>query len=202
MFMETVTLTIDGAHVTVEKGKTVLQAAIETGISVPYYCYHPGIGIDGSCRVCIVKIEKMPKLQTSCSTVCTEGMVVEHAHAGSRRGARGRVRVPADQSPARLPGVRQGRRVSAAGFFLHVRARPEPDGVPAPRVRRRRRQGRRRFRADADAEPQPLHPLHALRAVHARRRRRRADQHHRSRLRQRDRDVPGRGRALAASRAT
>ncbi len=74
--MDTVTLTIDGRQVTVEKGKTVLQAAIESGISVPYYCYHPGIGVDGSCRVCIVKIEKMPKLQTSCSTACTEGMVV------------------------------------------------------------------------------------------------------------------------------
>jgi NADH-quinone oxidoreductase subunit G len=75
--MDTVTLTIDGRSLTVGKGTTVLQAAIENGITVPYYCYHPGIGIDGSCRVCIVKIEKMPKLQTSCSTVCTEGMVVE-----------------------------------------------------------------------------------------------------------------------------
>jgi NADH-quinone oxidoreductase subunit G len=74
--MDTVTLTIDGQPITVEKGKTVLQAAIEHGISVPYYCYHPGISIDGSCRVCIVKIEKMPKLQTSCSTVCADGMVV------------------------------------------------------------------------------------------------------------------------------
>src|SRR5574339_957776 len=74
--METVTLTIDGQQVTVEKGKTVLQAAIEAGISVPYYCFHPGLAVDGSCRVCIVKIEKMPKLQTSCSMVCTEGMVV------------------------------------------------------------------------------------------------------------------------------
>jgi len=74
--MDTVKLTIDGREVTVEKGKTVLQAAIENGVSVPYYCYHPGIGIDGSCRVCIVKIEKIPKLQTSCSTVCTDGMIV------------------------------------------------------------------------------------------------------------------------------
>ncbi|MGC4082460.1 MAG: 2Fe-2S iron-sulfur cluster-binding protein [Vicinamibacterales bacterium] len=74
--MESVTLTIDGRQVTVDKGKTVLQAAIEAGISVPYYCYHPGIGIEGSCRVCIVKIEKMGKLQTSCSTVATDGMVV------------------------------------------------------------------------------------------------------------------------------
>ncbi len=74
--MDTVTLTIDGRQVVAEKGKTVLQAAIENGIKVPYYCYHPGLGIDGSCRVCIVKIEKMPKLQTSCSTPVAEGMVV------------------------------------------------------------------------------------------------------------------------------
>jgi NADH-quinone oxidoreductase subunit G len=77
--METVTLTIDGHQLTVPKGKTVLQAALEAGISVPYYCYHPGLGVDGSCRVCIVKIEKMPKLQTSCSTTCTDGMVVTTA---------------------------------------------------------------------------------------------------------------------------
>ncbi len=74
--METVTLTIDGTAVSVEKGKTVLQAAIEHGFSVPYYCYHPGLGIDGSCRVCLVKIEKMAKLQTACSTTCGDGMVV------------------------------------------------------------------------------------------------------------------------------
>jgi NADH-quinone oxidoreductase subunit G len=74
--MDTVTLTIDGQQITVAKGQTVLQAAIEAGISVPYYCFHPGLTVDGSCRVCIVKIEKMPKLQTSCSTMCTEGMVV------------------------------------------------------------------------------------------------------------------------------
>src|SRR5688572_21234558 len=74
--MDTVTLTIDGQPITVAKGKTVLQAAIEAGISVPYYCYHPGLGVDGSCRVCIVKIEKMGKLQTACSTACADGMVV------------------------------------------------------------------------------------------------------------------------------
>ena len=74
--MDTVSLTIDGKSVTAEKGRTVLQAAIESGIRVPYYCYHPGLAIDGSCRVCIVKIEKMPKLQTSCSTTVAEGMVV------------------------------------------------------------------------------------------------------------------------------
>jgi NADH-quinone oxidoreductase subunit G len=74
--MDTVSLTIDGRTVTTEKGQTVLQAAIGAGIRVPFYCYHPGLGIDGSCRVCIVRIDKMPKLQTSCSTPVAEGMVV------------------------------------------------------------------------------------------------------------------------------
>lgn len=74
--MDTVTLTIDGREVTVAKGTSVLQAAIESGISVPYYCYHPGLGVDGNCRVCLVKIEKMPKLQVSCSVTAADGMVV------------------------------------------------------------------------------------------------------------------------------
>src|SRR3981081_2661766 len=74
--MDTVTLTLDGRQVTVPKGRNVPQAPHQTGISVPSHRNRPGIGIDGSCRVCIVKIEKMPKLQTSCSTVCTDGMVV------------------------------------------------------------------------------------------------------------------------------
>jgi NADH-quinone oxidoreductase subunit G len=81
--METVTLTIDGRPISVAKGTTVLQAAIEAGVQVPYYCYHPGLGIDASCRVCLVKIEKMPKLQTSCSTPVAEGMVVHTRDAES-----------------------------------------------------------------------------------------------------------------------
>jgi NADH-quinone oxidoreductase subunit G len=77
--MDTVKVTINGRELNVAKGRTVLQAAIENGMELPYYCYHPGLGVDGSCRVCIVKVEKMPKLQTSCSTPVTEGMVV-HTH--------------------------------------------------------------------------------------------------------------------------
>ncbi len=77
--MDTVTLTIDGRQVTVAKGRSVLEAAIEAGTKVPYYCYHPALGVDGSCRVCLVKIEKMPKLQVSCSVIATDGMVVQTA---------------------------------------------------------------------------------------------------------------------------
>ncbi len=74
--MDSVSLTIDGREVTVAKGTTVLQAAIENGINLPYYCYHPGLGVDGNCRVCLVKIEKMPKLQVSCAITASDGMAV------------------------------------------------------------------------------------------------------------------------------
>lgn len=75
--MDSVTFSIDGRQLTVPKGTTVLQAAIQHGIDVPYYCYHPGLGMDGNCRVCLVKIEKMPKLQVSCAITATDGMVVD-----------------------------------------------------------------------------------------------------------------------------
>ena len=87
--MDLVTLTIDGRQLSVPKGTTVLRAAIEAGIQVPYYCYHPGLGIDASCRVCLVKIEKMPKLQTSCSTPVAEGMVVHTQDSDSVEGRKG-----------------------------------------------------------------------------------------------------------------
>ena len=87
--MDLVTLTIDGRQLSVPKGTAVLKAAIEAGIQVPYYCYHPGLGIDASCRVCLVKIEKMPKLQTSCSTPVAEGMVVHTQDAEAVEGRKG-----------------------------------------------------------------------------------------------------------------
>ncbi len=87
--MDLVTLTIDGRQLSVPKGTSVLKAAIEAGIQVPYYCYHPGLGIDASCRVCLVKIEKMPKLQTSCSTPVAEGMVVHTQDPEAVEGRKG-----------------------------------------------------------------------------------------------------------------
>jgi len=70
------TLTIDGKQVTVPDGATVLQACEQAGSPVPFYCYHPGLSIAGNCRICLVEIEKTPKLQIACYTRVAEGMVV------------------------------------------------------------------------------------------------------------------------------
>lgn len=71
------TFEIDGKKITVEQGKTVLEAARDNGIEIPYFCFHESFKSGGLCRMCLVEIEKMPKLQTACTTVATEGMVVK-----------------------------------------------------------------------------------------------------------------------------
>ena len=73
------TLEIDGQEVTVEDGLNIIQAAEQAGIEVPHYCYHPGLSISGNCRMCLVEIENMPKLQIGCNTRVSEGMVVKTA---------------------------------------------------------------------------------------------------------------------------
>jgi NADH-quinone oxidoreductase subunit G len=74
-------ITIDGATIEVEKGATVIQAAEKLGIEIPRYCYHPGLSIVGVCRICLVEIERMPKLQVACYTPVTDGMVVHTNNA-------------------------------------------------------------------------------------------------------------------------
>jgi ferredoxin len=71
-----VTLTINGQAVTVEKGTLLIEAAKQAGVDVPHFCYHPKLKPDANCRMCLVEIEKAPKLQTSCNMPVAEGMVV------------------------------------------------------------------------------------------------------------------------------
>ncbi len=85
---ETVTLTIDGAEVTVPKGTKVLDAAQRAGVVVPFYCYHPGIPTrPAQCRVCLVSVEGQGKLQPSCVLDAADDMVV-HTDTGEARLAR------------------------------------------------------------------------------------------------------------------
>ena len=83
---DVITITIDGRTVTVLKGTTVYQAARGAGIDIPIFCYHDRMPPLGACRMCLVKVEKMPKLQTSCTLPATEGMVVDTVSADVKVG--------------------------------------------------------------------------------------------------------------------
>jgi NADH-quinone oxidoreductase subunit G len=74
--MPDVTLTVDGKKITAPAGTLLIEACKSVGIEVPSFCYYPNLSLQGACRMCLVKIEKMPKLQTACTTVISEGMVV------------------------------------------------------------------------------------------------------------------------------
>ncbi len=71
-----VNLTIEGRQVSVPAGTSILEAAKHAGVLVPHYCYHPGLPVAGVCRMCLVEVEKAPKLAPSCATAVAEGQVV------------------------------------------------------------------------------------------------------------------------------
>jgi len=74
---DTVTVTIDGLEIAVPKGTLVIRAAEMIGISIPRFCDHPLLDPIGACRQCLVDIEGQRKPLASCTTVCTQGMVVK-----------------------------------------------------------------------------------------------------------------------------
>lgn len=69
-------ITIDGQTIEVEEGAMLLPAALEAGVHIPHYCWHPKLSIDGNCRMCQVDIEGTPKLSIACNTPVRDGMVV------------------------------------------------------------------------------------------------------------------------------
>ncbi len=82
-------ITIDDREIEVKDGQTVIEAALERGIDIPHYCYHPDLPVDGNCRMCLVEVEKMPKLTPSCTTICTEGMKVTTNNERVKMAVRG-----------------------------------------------------------------------------------------------------------------
>ncbi len=73
---EPIKITINGQDFDVEKGERLIDACRENGFAIPAFCYYKDLALQASCRMCLVRIEKMPKLQPSCAITCTDGMVV------------------------------------------------------------------------------------------------------------------------------
>ncbi|MBS1903015.1 MAG: (2Fe-2S)-binding protein [Bacteroidetes bacterium] len=70
------TVTIDGVQYEAQAGQTIIQVALEHGIDIPHFCWHPGLSVAGNCRMCIVDVEKIPKPSIACATTIADGMVV------------------------------------------------------------------------------------------------------------------------------
>jgi NADH-quinone oxidoreductase subunit G len=85
MTQDFVSVTIDGLTVQVPRGTSIIEAAKQAGVLVPHYCYHPSLPSPAVCRMCLVEVEKAPKLMPACVTSVTEGQVVHTASEQARK---------------------------------------------------------------------------------------------------------------------
>jgi len=76
MSTDLIKVTINGKDFEVPKGARLIDVCRDKGFDIPSFCYYSDLALQASCRMCLVRIEKMPKLQTSCTIICTDGMIV------------------------------------------------------------------------------------------------------------------------------
>ena len=76
MATEVIKVTINGKEFEVPKGARLIDVCREKAFDIPSFCYYSDLALQASCRMCLVRIEKMPKLQTSCTIICTDGLIV------------------------------------------------------------------------------------------------------------------------------
>ncbi|HET8558448.1 MAG TPA: molybdopterin-dependent oxidoreductase [Gaiellaceae bacterium] len=85
MSTELVRVTIDERDVHVPKGTGIVETALAAGVEIPVFCYEPRLGAPvGACRMCLVEVEGMPKLQTGCTLTAQDGMVVKTARTSAK----------------------------------------------------------------------------------------------------------------------
>jgi NADH-quinone oxidoreductase subunit G len=113
------TVTIDGRQVGSPDGSMVIQAAETLGIFVPRYCYHPGLSIAGNCRICLVEVEKAPKLQIACNTPVAEGMVVHTDSAKALDGRRAVLEFLLANHPLDCPVCDQSGECELQNFYMN-----------------------------------------------------------------------------------
>jgi NADH-quinone oxidoreductase subunit G len=113
------TLTIDGRQIDAPDGSTVIQAAERLGIFVPRYCYHPGLSIAGNCRICLVDVEKNPKLQIACNTPVADGMVVHTKSSKAEDGRRAVLEFLLANHPLDCPVCDQSGECELQNFYMN-----------------------------------------------------------------------------------
>ena len=113
---EMVEVTIDGIATRVPKGTLVIEAARRVGVMIPHFCYHPKLAPDANCRMCLVEIEKMPKLQTSCSTPVAQGMAVRSSVPNVEQARQSVLELILANHPLDCPVCDQGGRCDLQDF--------------------------------------------------------------------------------------
>jgi len=113
------TLNIDGIEVEVDAGSNVLQACEAAGIEIPRFCYHERLSISGNCRMCLVEMEKAPKLIASCAMPAADGMVIHTNSDKVKRGREGVLEFTLINHPLDCPVCDQGGECDLQDQYLY-----------------------------------------------------------------------------------
>lgn len=108
MSTELVKITINGKDFQVPKGARLIDVCRENGYAIPAFCYYADLALQASCRMCLVRVEKMPKLQTSCTLTCTDGMIVTTESEEIEKARRGMVEFLLANHPLDCPVCDRG----------------------------------------------------------------------------------------------
>src|SRR5690349_17326737 len=84
-----VNIKINDRDLQVPAGKLIIEVTKGMGTEVPSFCYYPGLSLQAACRMCLVEVEKMPKLQTACTLTAAEGMVIKTDTAQIKQARKG-----------------------------------------------------------------------------------------------------------------
>src|SRR5579859_848182 len=84
-----VNIKINDRELQVPAGQLIIEAAKQISTEVPSFCYYPGLSLQAACRMCLVEVEKMPKLQTACTLTAAEGMVIKTDTAQIKQARKG-----------------------------------------------------------------------------------------------------------------
>ncbi|CAX40482.1 NADH-ubiquinone oxidoreductase subunit, mitochondrial precursor, putative [Candida dubliniensis CD36] len=103
-----VEVTVDGRKVSIEAGSSIIQAAELAGVTIPRYCYHDKLAIAGNCRMCLVDVERMPKLIASCAMPVQNGMIVHTDSERIKKAREGVTEMLLENHPLDCPVCDQG----------------------------------------------------------------------------------------------
>ena len=119
--MADVKFSVDGNQLTAPAGTLLIDACKSAGIEIPAFCYYPGLSLQAACRMCVVRIEKMPKLQTACTTPVVEGMVVQTETPEIAQARKATLQMLLGNHPLDCPVCDAGGECELAGHDLQVR---------------------------------------------------------------------------------
>src|SRR5271155_1999346 len=105
---EMVKFTMNGRELTAEKGTLLIEAARQNGIEIPSFCYYEGLALQAACRMCLVDVEKMPRMQVACTLPVAPGMVVHTDSSNVRETRKSTRELLFPNHPLDCPGCDKG----------------------------------------------------------------------------------------------